>query len=69
MWDSYGEPCLLVVRQERHATGSTIGRANGIFSITRDYFFNDMSVKQTSMEWGILNYDSKSEVFSEPATW
>ncbi|KAM6499303.1 hypothetical protein JOM56_004811 [Amanita muscaria] len=64
MWGSDGEPCLLVVKSG-NATGTTIGRANGIFSIVRDYF-NDMSVNQTSMEWGIINYDSKSEVFSEP---
>jgi hypothetical protein len=63
-WDLNGEPCLLVVKSG-NATGTTIGRANGIFSIVRDYF-NDMSINQTSMEWGILNYDSKSEVFSEP---
>src|SRR6266478_3813264 len=65
MWDSDGEPCLLVVKSG-NATDTTIGRANGVFSIVRDYF-NDMSVNQTSMEWGIMNYDSKSEVFSEPS--
>jgi hypothetical protein len=64
MWDSNGEPCLLVVKNG-NATGTTIGRANGVFSIVRDYF-NDMSVNQTSMEWAIINYESKSEVFSEP---
>jgi hypothetical protein len=64
MWDLDGEPCLLVVKTG-NATRTTIGRANGIFSIVRDYF-NDISFNQTSMEWGILNYDSKSEVFSEP---
>ncbi|KAI1787375.1 hypothetical protein LXA43DRAFT_1098305 [Ganoderma leucocontextum] len=64
MWDSDGEPCLLVVKSGS-ATDTTIGRANGVFSIVRDYF-HDMSVNQTSMEWGIINYDSKSEVFSEP---
>ncbi|KAF9233460.1 hypothetical protein BU15DRAFT_80069 [Melanogaster broomeanus] len=42
-----------------------LGRANGVFSIVRDYF-TDMPVNQTSMEWGIINYGSKSEVFSEP---
>ena len=63
-WDSNGEPCLLFV-ENGNATGTTIGRANGIFSIVRDYF-NDMSVNQTSLEWGIINYDSQSEVFSEP---
>jgi len=64
MWDSDGELCLLVVKNG-NATGTTIGRANGIFSIVRDYF-NDPSINQTSMEWGIINYDSKSEVFSKP---
>ncbi|KAI0292556.1 hypothetical protein BC826DRAFT_1146247 [Russula brevipes] len=64
MWDSDDEPCLLVVKTG-NATDTTIGRANGVFSIVRDYF-NDMSINQTSMEWGIINYDSKSEVFSEP---
>ena len=64
MWDLDGEPCLLVTKRG-NATGTTLGRANGIFSIVRDYF-NDMSINQTSMEWGIINYDSKSDVFSEP---
>ncbi len=64
MWDSDGEPCLLVVKSG-NATNTTIGRANGVFSIVRDYF-QDMAINQTSMEWGIINYDSKSEVFSEP---
>jgi len=62
--DSDGEPCLLVAKRG-NATGTTLGRANGIFSIVRDYF-NDMSINQTSVEWGIINYDSKSDVFSEP---
>lgn len=61
MWDVDGEPCLLVVKSG-NATNTTIGRANGIFSIVRDYF-QDLSIHQTSMEWGIIN---KSEVFSEP---
>ena len=64
MWDSDGKPCLLVVKNG-NATGTTLGRANGVFSVVRDYF-TDMSVNQTSMEWGIINYNSKSEVFSEP---
>ncbi|KAF8552333.1 hypothetical protein OG21DRAFT_1535374 [Imleria badia] len=63
MWDLDGELCLLVVKNG-NATGTTIGRANGVFSIVRDYF-NDPSINQTSMEWGIINYDSKSEVFSK----
>jgi hypothetical protein len=64
MWDFDGEPCLLVVKNG-NATGTTLGRATGAFSIVRDYF-NDPSINQTSMEWGIISYDSKSEVFSEP---
>jgi hypothetical protein len=64
MWDSDGEPCLLVIKSG-NAANTTIGRANGVFSIVRDYF-QDMSIHQTSMEWGIINYDSKSGVFSEP---
>ena len=64
MWDSNGDLCLLVIKSG-NATGTTIDHANGVFSIVRDYF-NDMSINQTSMEWGIMNYDSKSEVFSEP---
>ncbi|KAH8914289.1 hypothetical protein BT69DRAFT_1105728 [Atractiella rhizophila] len=64
MWDCDGEPCLLVVKNA-NATGTTLGRANGVFSIVRDYF-NDMSINQSSMEWCIINYDSKSEVFSAP---
>ena len=64
MWDSDGESCLLVVKNS-NATDTTLSRANGVFFIVRDYF-TDMSVNQTSMEWGIINYDRKSEVFSEP---
>ena len=56
---------MLVGHQERQCHWHHIGRANGIFSIVRDYF-DDISINQTSMEWGILNYDSKPNVFSEP---
>lgn len=61
--DLDGEPCLLVIKSG-HGTGTTIGRANGVFSVVRDYSF-DTSINQTSMEWSILNYNSKSEAFSE----
>lgn len=64
MCDSDGEPCILVVKNG-NTTNTTIGRANGVFSIVRDYF-QDMSIHQTSMEWAIINYGSKSEGFSEP---
>ena len=65
MWDpNNNEPCLLVIKNG-NATGTTIGRANGVFSIVREYFTN-MSISQTSMEWAIINHDKESEVFSEP---
>ncbi|KAG9093365.1 hypothetical protein FRC06_011546, partial [Ceratobasidium sp. 370] len=64
MQDADGEPCLLVVKRG-NATGTTLGRTTGVFSVVREYF-GDMSINQTSMEWGILNYDSKSDVFSGP---
>ncbi|KAF9007706.1 hypothetical protein BDZ89DRAFT_997164 [Hymenopellis radicata] len=64
MWDSDGKPCLLVIKSG-NATGLTIGRANGVFSIVRDYY-HDMSIHQTSMEWAIINYGHGSDGFSEP---
>ncbi|KAH9033480.1 hypothetical protein EDB85DRAFT_1849128, partial [Lactarius pseudohatsudake] len=66
MWDKDGEPCLLIIKSGS-ATNTTIGSANDIFSIICDYF-QDMTINQTSMEsleWAIINYDSKSEVFSD----
>ena len=45
MRDSDGEPCLLVVKSG-NATDTTLGRANGAFSVVRDYF-TDMSINQT----------------------
>jgi hypothetical protein len=45
MWDLDGEPCLLVVKSG-NPINTTLGRANGVFSIVRDYFY-DMSVNQT----------------------
>ena len=64
MLDRNGEPCLPVVKNGK--TGNAIiGRANGIFSIVREYF-GDMSVNQTSMEWAIINYGCGSDEFSEP---
>ncbi|KAI0259708.1 hypothetical protein BC834DRAFT_833072 [Gloeopeniophorella convolvens] len=60
MLDRSGEKCLLVIKNG-HATGVTIGRANGIKSYTRRYFSN--GTHQDSMEWSILPYDSKSGAF------
>lgn len=66
MFDVEGDPSLLVVKNGS-ATGTTIGRANGALSIIREYSPDDVSRYQTSMAWGIFNYDNnKSEVFSEP---
>lgn len=48
MCHSGGEPCLLVIKSS-NATGTTIGRVNGVFTIIRNYF-NDMSMNYTSME-------------------
>ena len=45
-----GEPYLLVV-ENGNVSGTTIGRANGAFSVVRHYFM-DMSINRTSMEWG-----------------
>ncbi|KAG8825135.1 hypothetical protein FRC17_008818, partial [Serendipita sp. 399] len=64
MSDSDDEPCLLVVKSG-NATGTTLGRANGVFSIVRKYSL-DTSIDQTSMGWAILPYDSKSGAFSAP---
>ncbi|KAI0247204.1 hypothetical protein BJV78DRAFT_1285715 [Lactifluus subvellereus] len=63
MLDHDGESCLLVIKNG-NATGVTIGRATGIFSYVRKYFSNH--THQTSMEWAILPYDSKSGAFSAP---
>lgn len=65
MWDSESEPCLLVVKNG-NATDTTLGRANGVLSIVRQYSQFDVSASETSMEWGILNYDNNSGVFSKP---
>jgi hypothetical protein len=54
-----------LVVKNGNATDTTIGRTNGVFSIVREYYVNNMSINDTSMEWGIINYDSKSGVFSE----
>jgi hypothetical protein len=63
MLDQDGEPSLLVIKNG-NTTGVTIGRATGIFSYVRKYF--DNNTHQTSMEWAILPYDHKSDVFAAP---
>jgi hypothetical protein len=64
MTDHDGEPCLFVVKHG-NSTGTTLGRANGVFSVVRRYRAGGAAVEGTSLEWAILNYDSKSGVFSE----
>lgn len=39
MWDLEGEPCLLVVKNG-NTTNTTLGRANGVFSIVHKYSMN-----------------------------
>ena len=69
MWDAdHVEPSLLVVKNG-NTTGTTLGRANGVFSIVRNYFPGDMSIHQTSMEWSIIDYEygrREEALFSEP---
>ncbi|KAH9165894.1 hypothetical protein EDB89DRAFT_1911093 [Lactarius sanguifluus] len=57
MWDKDSELCLLVVKNGG-TTNTTIGHANGIFSIL-------LTGPNFTDEWTIMNYDSKSEVFSD----
>ncbi len=64
MWVTDGEPCLLVVKAG-NTTGTTLGRANGVFSIVRNYNI-DMTVHQTSKEWCIICH-VKSGAFSGPS--
>ena len=63
MYDHNDEPCLLLIKSG-NATGVTIGRGTGIESYVRD-----MHTGETSKEWAVYNYDSKSGVFSAPAPW
>ena len=64
MCDLDGKSCLLVVKSG-NATNTTLGRANGVSSIVREYSMNT-DAHCTPMEWGIINYDGKSDVFSDP---
>ena len=59
--DIHGEKALLVVKNGM-ATGTTVGRANGLDSFTRIY--SDDGTEQTSVETTILPYDHKRGSFS-----
>ena len=65
MRDSNLEPCLSVVKRGS-AIGTTIGRANGAFSVVRNYFA-DMPIHQTSMEGG--NSQLRQQVGGLFSTW
>ena len=59
--DENDDPCLMVIKRG-NTTGLTVGRANNIFSYARNYY-NDNKT-ETSKEWAILPFDSKSGPFS-----
>jgi hypothetical protein len=59
--DQNGNPCLMVIKRG-NTTGLTIGRANDIYSYARIYY--DDGNTETSKEWAILPFDSKSGPFS-----
>jgi hypothetical protein len=64
--DQTDEQCLMVIKRGS-SSGVTIGRANNILSYKRKYYgdeSNDPS-KDTSKEWAIFSYDSKSGAFSD----
>ena len=61
--DIHGEKSLLVVKNGL-ATGTTVGRANGLDSFTRVYL--DCGIEHTSIETAILSYDKQHCPFSAP---
>ncbi|KAG8894194.1 hypothetical protein FRC01_013119 [Tulasnella sp. 417] len=63
--DVHGEKALLVVKNDL-ATGTTVGRANGLESFTRVYADSDYGIKHTSIEVAILSYDKLRGPFSAP---
>jgi hypothetical protein len=61
MYDQNNDPCIMVIKRGR-TTGLTVGRANDVFSYTRNYFGdNDFGV---SKEWAVLPFDNRSGAFS-----
>src|SRR5258708_2217103 len=59
MYDQNNNRCMMVIKRGR-TTGVTIGRANNIFSYTRNYG----DVSGVSKQWVILPFNKKSGVFS-----
>ncbi|KAH9922811.1 uncharacterized protein BXZ73DRAFT_51276 [Epithele typhae] len=67
MWDSRSGAPRLAAFKHGAASGTSIGRANGVLSLVRCYPDpDDTSVHRTSMEWAILNGGPQSQLFSEP---
>ncbi|EED81207.1 predicted protein [Postia placenta Mad-698-R] len=59
--DENNDPCLIVIKRG-NTTNLTVGRASDICSYARIYDDNDKA--ETSKEWAILPFDSKSGPFS-----
>lgn len=59
--DIHGNKALIVVKNGL-ATGTTVGRANGLESFTRIY--SDHGIEHTSIEIGILSHDRQQGPFS-----
>ncbi|KAF8957093.1 hypothetical protein BDZ97DRAFT_120014 [Flammula alnicola] len=60
--DQNDDPCLMVLKRG-NTTGLTVGRANDICSYACNYYDDDKA--ETSKEWAILPFDSKSGAFSD----
>jgi hypothetical protein len=60
--DQNDEACLMVIKRGM-TTGLTVGRANNILSYAR--YFYDNKQHETSKEWAIFGFDSKSGAFSD----
>jgi hypothetical protein len=58
MYDENDERCFIVLKHGR-TTGLTVGRANNLFSYTRNYFGNN----RVSKEWAILPFNHRSGPF------
>ncbi|KAJ6616363.1 hypothetical protein B0H10DRAFT_2176659 [Mycena sp. CBHHK59/15] len=61
-FDQNNDPCLMVIKRG-NTTGLTVGRATDICSYARNYYDDDKA--ETSKEWAILPFNSKSGPFSD----
>ncbi|KAF8606534.1 hypothetical protein BDV93DRAFT_520820 [Ceratobasidium sp. AG-I] len=60
--DENGDPCLIVLKHG-HGTGLTVGRANDVRSVVRNYHQEDAT--SFSLEWAIVSLDKKSRPFAD----